>query len=102
VYPGVASRSGIFIFAVDAAVFRPTAEHEAALAKTLGRIKAVPPNPGFQEVLLPKEPEAHPRAQRERDGIPIPENTWKAVRQAGAELGVGVEAAAQDRTRCAR
>jgi LDH2 family malate/lactate/ureidoglycolate dehydrogenase len=91
-YPGVTRRSGIFFFAVDAAVFRPLADYEKALAKTLGRIKAVPPAPGFEEVLLPGEPEARARARRERDGIPIPEDTWQAVCNVGAELGVNVEA----------
>jgi hydroxycarboxylate dehydrogenase B len=90
-YPGVTSRSGIFIFAVDAAVFRPAADYEQALARTLGRIKAVPPAPGFEEVLLPGEPEARTRSRREQDGVPIPEDTWRAVREVGAELGVDVE-----------
>ena len=89
-FPGVTSRSGIFVFAVDAAVFRPQADYEKALAKTLGRIKAVPPGPGFEEVLLPGEPEARARAKRERDGIPIPEDTWRAVCDVGAELGVNI------------
>lgn len=95
-YPGVTSRSGIFIFTVDATVFRPLADYERSLAKTLGRIKAVPPGPGFEEVLLPGEPEARARIRRERDGIPIPEDTWHAVCNVGAELGVNVEAVAQD------
>ncbi|MDP1993017.1 MAG: Ldh family oxidoreductase [Syntrophales bacterium] len=90
-YPGVVSRSGIFVFAVDAAVFRPPAEYEKALTETLSRIKAVPPAPGFEEVLLPGEPEARARAKRERDGIPIPEDTWKAVCDVGAELGVNIK-----------
>lgn len=99
-YPGVTSRSGIFIFAVDAAVFRPLADYEKALAKTLGRIKGVPPAPGFDEVLVPGEPEARARAQRERDGISIPEDTWQAVCKVGNELGVNVEAvtASQEKT----
>lgn len=90
-YPGVTSRSGIFIFAVDAAVFRPLADYEKALAETLRRIKAVPPRPGFAEVLLPGEPEARARAERERNGIPIPDDTWRAVCDVGAELGVNIE-----------
>ena len=93
-YPGVFSRSGIFIFAVDAALFRPLADYERALAKTLGRIKAVRPRSGFAEVLVPGEPEAHARAQRERDGLSIPEDTWRAVCDVGADLGVNVEALA--------
>jgi uncharacterized oxidoreductase len=94
-YPGVTSRSGIFIFAVDATVFRPSADYEKALANTLGRIKAVPPGPGFDEVLVPGEPEARFRVQREQDGIPIPEDTWRAVCNVGVELGVNVAAVAQ-------
>lgn len=90
-YPGVMSRSGIFIVAVDAAAFRPAADYEKALAVTLGRIKAVPPGPGFAEVLLPGEPEARSRAKREREGIPIPEDTWSAVCEAAAELGVTIK-----------
>ena len=96
-YPGVTSRSGIFIFAVDVTVFRPLADYEKALAKTLGQIKAVPPGPGFEEVLVPGEPEARARARREREGIPIPEETWHAVVGVAAELGVNVEAVATGR-----
>jgi len=94
-YPGVTSRSGIFIFAVDAAAFRPSADYAEALAKTVGRIKAVPPGPGFDEVLLPGEPEDRFRVRREREGIPIPEDTWRAVCAAGAGVGVNVEAFAE-------
>jgi LDH2 family malate/lactate/ureidoglycolate dehydrogenase len=98
-FPGVTSRSGIFIFAVDVAIFRPLSDYEKALARTLGRIKAVPPGPGFEEVLLPGEPEVHARAQRERDGIPIPEDIWQAVCDVGAELRVNVEAVAKGEVR---
>ena len=101
-YPGVTSRSGIFIFAVDAAVFRPLAEYEKALTKTLGRIKAVPPGPGFEEVLVPGEPEARSRLKREAEGIPIPEDTWQAVVNTGAELGVNVNALASEGLRPSR
>jgi LDH2 family malate/lactate/ureidoglycolate dehydrogenase len=95
-YPGLASRSGIFIFAVDVSAFRPLAEYEKAMARTLSRIKAVPPAPGFEEVLVPGEPEARCRAKREAEGIPIPEDTWQAVANTGAELGVNVNALAAE------
>jgi LDH2 family malate/lactate/ureidoglycolate dehydrogenase len=93
-YPGVMARSGIFIFAIDVGVFRPAADYAKAMETTLGRIKAVPPAPGFDEVMLPGEPEARLRVVRERDGIPIPEDTWKAVCAAGAGVGVDVAAVA--------
>ena len=94
-YPGVTSRSGIFIFAIDAALFRPLAAFQAALEQTLARIKAAPPRPGFNEVLIPGEPETRMRMKRERDGIPIPDETWQAVAAVGTELGVDVQAIAR-------
>jgi LDH2 family malate/lactate/ureidoglycolate dehydrogenase len=89
-YPAVTQRSGIFILALDAAAFRPAPDYRRALAETLGRIKGVPPAPGFDEVLVPGEPEARMRALRERDGIPVPDDTWTAVCAAGATVGVDV------------
>jgi uncharacterized oxidoreductase len=87
-YPGVTPRSGIFIFAMNASLFRPLSEYAPALANSLGRIKAVPPAPGFDEVLVPGEPEARMRAKREREGISIPDDTWQAV--CAAARGVGL------------
>jgi hypothetical protein len=56
-----------------------------------------PPAPGFDEVLLPGEPEACVRARRERQGVPIPEETWQAVCKTGAELGMNLEAIAKSK-----
>lgn len=89
-YPAVTYRSGILILALDAAGFRPSADYRRALSETLARIKGVPPAPGFKEVLVPGEPEARTRAQRSREGIPIPEDTWTAVCAAAAKVGVDV------------
>jgi uncharacterized oxidoreductase len=74
---------------------RPLADLQQAVARTLSRIKAVPPRPGFEEVLIPGEPETRIRLQRERDGVPIADDTWQAVRSVAAELGVDVEAIAR-------
>ena len=34
---------------------------------------------GFDEILLPGEPESRERARREATGIPIDETTWKKI-----------------------
>jgi hydroxycarboxylate dehydrogenase B len=90
-YPGVFNRSGIFIFAVDAAIFRPLSEFQQAVTKVISRVKSVAPQPGFEEVLMPGEPETRTRSHRERHGIPIPLDTWKAVRITAKSLGVDVD-----------
>ena len=91
-YPAVMQRSGILIFAMDAAVFRPKEDYGRALATTLGRIKGVPPATGFGPVMVPGEPEAHMRDQRTRNGIPIPDDTWTAVCGAAKTVGLDLSA----------
>ncbi|MEJ0020014.1 MAG: malate/lactate/ureidoglycolate dehydrogenase [Acetobacteraceae bacterium] len=44
--------------------------------------------PGFDEVLLPGEPERRSAAARERDGIPVDATTWHDIREAAAKLGI--------------
>ncbi|MBV8913082.1 MAG: malate dehydrogenase, partial [Acetobacteraceae bacterium] len=46
------------------------------------------PAAGFNEVLLPGEPERRSRAERSARGVPIAEAAWEAVRAAAAEAGV--------------
>jgi LDH2 family malate/lactate/ureidoglycolate dehydrogenase len=67
---------GTFIMALRVDAFRPFSEFVAAVDKRFSEIKATPPAPGFQEVLIPGEPEARAKAQRLKEGIPIPEDTW--------------------------
>ncbi len=79
--------NGTFMMVIDPEAFRPRADFLAAVDKECRRIKAVPPAPGFAEVLLPGEPERRTRAQRLREGIPLAEETWLALVDLGRELG---------------
>jgi ureidoglycolate dehydrogenase (NAD+) len=58
------------------------------LARLLGDLKAIPPAPGHDEVLVPGEPEARAQAERERDGIPLPPTLWASLTELSSELGV--------------
>ena len=59
--------------------------HVAALKR---RVKAVRPAAGFDEVLLPGEPEARAFAEREAGGIPLPDAVWQDLRGLAEELGI--------------
>ena len=50
------------------------------------------PAPGFDEVLLPGEPEQHTAARRQAEGIPVDETTWSQLMTAAAEFGIAVPA----------
>ena len=51
-------------------------------------VKAARPAPPCEEVLVPGEAEARTRAARQRDGIPLQVDTWAAIRDTAARLGV--------------
>ena len=53
-----------------------------------GWIKASPPAPGFDEVLLPGEPEQRAFAQRSAEGIPLDERSLADIVAAGVGLGL--------------
>jgi ureidoglycolate dehydrogenase (NAD+) len=88
IYEGEPQDVGHFHLAID--VERLAGREHAAqlLARLLGDLKAVPPAPGFDEVLLPGEPEQRTQAERERDGIPLPPTLFTTLTELSAELGV--------------
>ena len=54
----------------------------------LKSLRKSPVAPGFDRVRIAGEPERETRANRERDGIPVDENTWEEIVAAGAKLKV--------------
>ena len=56
-------------------------------------VKAVKPAAGFDEVLLPGEPEARSCARRASAGIPLPDSVWADLQELAEELGVCVPSA---------
>jgi hydroxycarboxylate dehydrogenase B len=54
-------------------------------------IRKSPPAPGFDRVRIAGEPEREYRAQRERDGVPVDESTWKEILGAAAKLKIPAE-----------
>lgn len=81
---------GTFILAIDSGLFRDRSTVERETDDLLGKIKAVPPAAGFSEVMFPGEPEVR-SAERRRDGIPIPDDTWAEIRATAERLGVKVD-----------
>jgi LDH2 family malate/lactate/ureidoglycolate dehydrogenase len=82
------ARSGTMILAFDPGAFGPSEAYRRRSDATIARIKAVPPAAGFQEVLVPGEPEQRSRLERQHDGIPLPAATWEAIRDCATSLGL--------------
>jgi LDH2 family malate/lactate/ureidoglycolate dehydrogenase len=82
--------NGVFLQAFDPAAFMPADQFEALATALATAIRATPPAAGFEEVLLPGDPERRIAQARERDGIDIADATWRNIAQAADELGVTV------------
>jgi hydroxycarboxylate dehydrogenase B len=52
----------------------------------LESLRKSPVAPGFDKVRIAGEPEREMRARRERDGIPVDDNSWEEIVAAGARL----------------
>lgn len=81
-------RAKVFFCAIDLRVFGEGAP--AAATSVFRHVRAVPPAEGFDEVLIPGEPERRSAARRRAEGIPVAEDTWRAVVEVATELGVSI------------
>jgi LDH2 family malate/lactate/ureidoglycolate dehydrogenase len=82
--------SCLFIACFDPGAFRPNNLFGESVERIAGRLKAVKPAEGFEEVLLPGEPEARSRDRRLREGISLPDATWEAICAVARDLKVAV------------
>jgi hydroxycarboxylate dehydrogenase B len=85
---------GVFVMAIDPRAFADEAAYTGTVDAMAASVRSVPPAPGFQNVLLPGEPEANSRAQRSKEGVPVPADTWDAIAGAASEVGVEMPALA--------
>jgi LDH2 family malate/lactate/ureidoglycolate dehydrogenase len=79
---------GVFVVAVNPQAFTDGAVYGQTVDALTGAVKAVPPAPGFSEVMLPGGPEAKSRAEREAQGVPVPADTWAALTEVAGRLNV--------------
>lgn len=54
-------------------------------------VKASPPAPGVEEILMPGEPELRMEARRRREGISIDEETWRQFAESARAVGVEID-----------
>ncbi len=83
--------NGVFMLAVNPEGFDSAAAVQERIERLFGRIKAVPPAPGFKEVLIPGEPEMNNKKARLAEGIYVPADTWEALKKVATEFGVDAE-----------
>ena len=79
------------LIALSPRAFDAETDFRYYVAELKRRVKRVKPAAGFDEALLPGEPEARAYARRSQRGIPLPESVWHELLTFADEYGVTVE-----------
>ncbi|HET9410695.1 MAG TPA: Ldh family oxidoreductase, partial [Candidatus Dormibacteraeota bacterium] len=86
--PAYDNGNGTLVMAIEVGRFVPPGDFTRQVEEFTERMHAAPKSPGFDEILMPGEPEWRARRQRTEAGIPVPAATHSALRELAAELGV--------------
>jgi ureidoglycolate dehydrogenase (NAD+) len=70
------------VAAIDIGLFTDVDTYRAEVDETIDAMKALPTADGFDEVLMPGEPEFRTFDERSRNGIPLPPGTVQKLRDA--------------------
>lgn len=78
---------GHWMLAVDVSAHMPPADFAERMAALVGMVHSTPPAPGFDEVLVPGEPEERVRATRLADGVPVSDAVLAELVALGERFG---------------
>ena len=76
-----------FFIAINPAAFVENQAFDAQVAGVIDYVKSSRLAPGFDEILVPGEPEARERARRKADGIYLADRTWNGIQAVLAKVG---------------
>jgi uncharacterized oxidoreductase len=79
-------------------VIDPANFFDGEISRYISYFKDTKPAAGIDAVEIPGEPEARMRADRSKNGVPLPDDTWAAIVSTAREVGVS-EASIQRATR---
>jgi uncharacterized oxidoreductase len=84
--------NGTFIIVIDIRAFVDPREFCTEIDALLAYVKSAPKAPGVDAILYPGEPESLEQQRRERDGIPLEDETWQQILVLARKLGVAIPA----------
>lgn len=87
----------MFSIYVDPKRIDPAHVFDAEVTRYIDFFKSSKTVAGVDQVLIPGDPETATRAERTRNGVPLPDDTWAAIVATAREVGVD-EAAIQAAT----
>jgi hydroxycarboxylate dehydrogenase B len=82
--------NGVWLYLLDIEHFVPRADYDCLVQTYTAYLKNTKRMEGIDEILLPGEIEVRRRQQREVEGVPIPDETWRQLCEAGSRLNVNL------------
>jgi LDH2 family malate/lactate/ureidoglycolate dehydrogenase len=82
---------GVFMQVIDPSAFTDLAQYQEGVRAFLDGMRATPPGPGYNEVLVPGDFEHRNRVERLRNGIDVPEAVFAEIRDWAEKLTVPLE-----------
>lgn len=73
---------------LDPEMFGARDDFEREIDDFTAWVKASPPAPGVERVMVPGEPEQKSKADRMANGIPVDDQTWQEMLEAAAKVGL--------------
>jgi len=89
--PGRRIANGMFSLYVDPAQVDPDGMFSGDVLRFIAFVKEAKPAPPATETLVPGEPESRMQAQRLRDGVPLPAETWRSLLDAARLAGLSAQ-----------
>jgi uncharacterized oxidoreductase len=80
--------NGMFAIYIDPKVVDPANFFDGEISRYVNYFKDTRPAADIEAVMIPGEPEARMRADRTRNGVPLPADTWAAIVNTAREVGV--------------
>jgi uncharacterized oxidoreductase len=80
--------NGMLAFYVDPKVVDTSNFFDGEIARYVDFIRETKPVAGVDQVLIPGDPERKMRAERTKNGVPLPDDTWAAIVNTAREVGV--------------
>ena len=80
--------NGVLFIVIDPTIFRSQDDFFKDIERIKKSVKSQPCAAGFDEILLPGEPEYKSEADRRKNGIPIDEGTWGKICAIAEKYGV--------------
>src|ERR1700683_1085881 len=80
--------NGMLAIYIDPKVVDTSDFFDGEISRYVDFIRATKPVAGVDAVLIPGDPERKMRAERTKNGVPLPDDTWAAIVSTAREVGV--------------